>query len=289
MLIQPFRLEELRFAYCNRVFFRTCSHRRKRIESLANLTVEAIQPHLDSYNIHALEFESTESEIQGLLSLQPTDSIAAAMSKAKGRISKWLTEHQSLEAPHAKQKHLAVGYFALTVGQSNAAAIDDYLNKQSEHHGYPRRVRPPIYVRSIDHSESELIALQADHAVTKLRYHLVLATEYRRGVFTDDASQQVTEQWLKQQAKFTLDKVSFLPDHVHIATSIHPSMAPAAVAEVLMNSAQELIWNRFPSLAVKARIERLWQPSGYIGSFGNLSSPAVKAYMRNWAESQSKD
>jgi putative transposase len=288
MLIQPFRLDELRFAYCNRVFFRTRSHRRQRIESLTKLTINELQERLRPYNIHALEFESTESEIQGLLSLQPTESIAAALSKAKGRISKWLTEHQSLEAPQANQKHLAVGYFAATVGQSNAEAIDGYLDTQSEHHGYASRVRPPVYVRSIDHSESELPELQTDHAVTKLRYHLVLATEYRRGVFTDFASHELTEQWIKQQAKFTLDKVSFVPDHVHIAASVHPTTAPAAVAEVLMNSAQEFIWNRFPNLAVKARIERLWQPSGYIGSFGNLSSPAVSAYMRNWVESQSE-
>lgn len=288
MLIQPFRLDELQFAYCSRVFFRTRTHRRKAIESLSKLNAKSLEELLRPYDIHLLEFESNESEIQGLLSLKPTEAISTAMSKTKGRISKWLSEQIAGTECQPRQKHLAVGYFAVTSGQSNSAVIDEYLDKQSEHHGYANRARPPVYVRSIEHSEFERVALRTDHAVTVLRHHMVFATEYRRGVFTDESAHDLTDRWLEPQEKFLIDKVAFLPDHVHVAVSIHSTISPASVARTLMNSSQEFIWHRFPQLAVQARIERLWRPSAYVGSFGDISSNAMRAYMHRWAESRTE-
>ena len=283
MLIQPYRSDELKFAYCNRVFFRTRTHRRKVVASLVDFNAKSLDKLLQPYDIRILEFESKESDIQGLLSLKPTESIATAISKTKGRISKWLTENIPSDGTQEKQKHLAVGYFAVTIGPSNASMLDTYLEKQSEHHGYADRARPPICVQAFLHSESERMALETDHAVTVLRYHLVLATEYRRGVFTDESARDVTERWLELQNKFLIDKVSFLPDHVHVAVTVHSTVAPADVAVVLMNSGQEFIWRQYPHLAIRARVKRLWQSSAYTGSFGDLGSNAVRAYMHRWS------
>jgi REP element-mobilizing transposase RayT len=281
MLIQPYSLNELRFAFCNRVFFRTRTHRRKTVLSLTDLSAKSLDELLQPYDIRLLEFESKESDVQGLLSLKPTESISTAISKTKGRISKWLTESILSDGSQAKQKHLAVGYFAVTIGSTNASVIEEYLEKQSEHHGYADRARPPICVQAFQHSEC--MALETDHAVTVLRYHLVLATEYRRGVFTHESARDLTERWLKLQDKFLIDKVSFLPDHVHVAVTVHSTTAPADVALVLMNSGQEFIWRQYPHLAVRAKVERLWKPSAYAGSFGDLTSNAVRAYMHRWS------
>jgi putative transposase len=235
------------------------------------------------YEIHLLEFASTEQQIQGLLSLTPAEATSVAISKTKGRISKWLSDR--ISDPKNVQKLLATGYFAVTVGQSNAAAVDQYLKEQSEHHGYVDRARPPVFVRSISHSDEAIRKLQTDHAVTMLRYHLVFAVPFRRGVFTADLAGEVTNRWIEVQDLFSIDKVSFLPDHVHIAVSVHPKVSPAVVVCELMNSSQEFMWQQFSNLIVKAGVERLWQPSAYIGSFGDLSSNAVSAYMRRWSQS----
>ena len=50
--------------------------------------------------------------------------------------------------------------------------------------------------------------------------------------------------------KIALVKVSFVPDHVHLALKMHPSVAPAEVVTTLMNSAQELVWRDFDHLAI---------------------------------------
>jgi len=83
-----------------------------------------------------------------------------------------------------------------------------------------------------------------------------------------------------------IDKVSFLPDHVHVALGLHPSKSPAAIVAAMMNATQERMWDSFDDTVIKAGVERLWQPSAYIGSFGDLSSNAVSAYIERWERKQ---
>lgn len=282
MLIQPYTPEELNFAYSYRVYFRTCTHRRKPNDNLSRLTKEALDSLLKPYNIHLLELATSSIEIRALLSLMPTESVSAAASKWKGRVSKWLTE----QGANQSAKHLARGYFAVTNGASTTETISAYLEKQGEHHGYADRARPPIFVRSYVASQESESILQTDHAVTWLRFHIVLATWRRRGVFGQAAAKAVAERWQELQAecRVRIDKVSFVPDHVHLALTIHPAATPADVITKLMNTAQETMWRRFDREVIQAGIERLWQPSAYVGSFGDLTSNAIGTYVRRWEE-----
>ena len=97
--------------------------------------------------------------------------------------------------------------------------------------------------------------VRAAHAFTLLRFHLVLGTWGRHGVFGPAEARAVTAAWqgLGPTERFTLLKVSFVPDHVHLAVRTHPTVAPAALVVRLMNVAQELIWERFPDAAIQAR------------------------------------
>ncbi len=280
MRMLAYSQEELRFAWCNRVLIRCRTQRCKPIALLQSLTPEILSDLLKPYGVHLLEFATTSNEFQAMLSLTPNESTSTAVSKTKGRISKWLSEHQPDSSERTK---LARGYFAVTLGEPDSKSIEDYLREQSVHHGYDQRARPPVYVQSFDHSDEKRRMLATDHASTLLRYHLVLATWYRRGVFTDETGQVVAERWRDLQRGYLIDKVSFVPDHVHLALTLHPVQAPAAVAATLMNAAQDLMWDRYSGVVIKSAVERLWQSSAYIGSFGALSSKAIKAYMHRWS------
>ena len=111
-----------------------------------------------------------------------------------------------------------------------------------------------------------------------------MATWRRRGVFAAPEAEAVTRQWetLQSDSRFLLRKVSFVPDHVHVAVRVHPSVAPAGLVAELMNSAQRVVYEKIPEEVVWAKVERLWQTSAYVGSFGDLASPQIQAYMRNW-------
>ena len=97
----------------------------------------------------------------------------------------------------------------------------------------------------------------------------------------------MTDRWRESDHGFVIDKVSFVPDHVHIALSVHPKLSPSEAILKLMNGSQELMWDRFSNAVVKSAVERLWQPGAYVGSFGELSGKAIKAYMHRWASQES--
>jgi REP element-mobilizing transposase RayT len=282
MLIQPYTAEELNFAYSYRVYFRTRTHLRKPNINLARLNQETLSELIKPYGIHLLELATNSLDVRALVSLTPAESVAVAASKWKGRVSKWLTD----QASNTSAKQIARGYFAVTSGSSTAETISAYLDRQGEHHGYSDRVRPPVFVCNYPATPQSESLLKTDHAVTRLRFHIVLATQRRQGVFGQAAARAVADCWqeLQPECRVRIDKVSFVPDHVHLALSVHPSVAPTVVITALMNAAQETMWRQFDREVIQAGVERLWQPSAYVGSFGDLSSNAMSAYVKRWEE-----
>ena len=140
-----------------------------------------------------------------------------------------------------------------------------------------RDIRSAADPEHISAAVEALKAIHTDHAVNLLRNRIVLATWFRRGVFDETSAEAIANDWIRIQGDFgfLLEKVSFVPDHVHIAVSLHPKNSPAEVVVALMNVAQDKMWNCFESEVIKASVDRLWQASAYVGSFGSLTSNAV--------------
>jgi hypothetical protein len=61
--------------------------------------------------------------------------------------------------------------------------------------------------------------------------------------------------------------------HVHIAFWLHPAVSPARLVVTLMNEGQRVLAERFPEELIRARVPRFWQPSAYVGSYGELATP----------------
>src|SRR6185503_7292474 len=103
--------------------------------------------------------------------------------------------------------------------------------------------------------------------------------------FGSEQGRAVSDEWRRLQLSLSvfIRKVSFLPDHVHVAVRLHPSIAPAELVVKLMNSAQEVMSNELLRLG----LDRLWQSSVYIGSYGDLASSQIKKYIDEWKKSRS--
>lgn len=282
MLVQPYHRSELRFAYCYRVYLRWRTHRARPLAALAALEQAVLENIADKYGIRVLECASNATDLLALVSLKPEETISACTSKLKGQLSKWLREAAAILQP---TEQLGNGYFACTVGKSTREAVEQYLRQQSEHHGYAERALPPIFVESYPLSEEDEARIKPRHSMVVAQFHLVLATSWRRGVFGAQEGRAVADEWrqLPMSLRAALLKVSFLPDHVHLAVRAHPAVAPADLVVELMNAAQRVIFDRFPEALLQARVERLWQPSAYIGSYGELASPQIRKYIHNFA------
>jgi REP element-mobilizing transposase RayT len=287
MLIQPYRLEGLEFAWCYRVYYRWRTYRARSRQALAKLDNATLDALLQPYDVHVLETSTSETDVKTLASLVPAETVAACAGKTKGRVSKWLREQLHLGEA---ERLLSRGYFACTAGQSTADAVDRYLELQGDHHGYASRTNPPIFVGRYPITPADEQRLSTHHAVTILQLHIVLSTWRRKGVFGQAEGEATATRWLQMQDELAmaLEKVSFVPDHVHLAVRVHPSVSPANMVVALMNTTQELMWSDFPDSVIRAGVERLWQPSAYIGTYGDLASAKIASYVRRWEETNEK-
>jgi REP element-mobilizing transposase RayT len=93
---------------------------------------------------------------------------------------------------------------------------------------------------------------------------------------------KVAAEWkrIEVDARFAIVKVSFVPDHVHIELRTHPAVSPVAIVLGLMNSAQEALSNEL----IGAGLDRLWQTTVYVGSYGSLAGAQVRKYIENWEQ-----
>ncbi len=277
MNIKTYKPHELRFSFCYRVYFRWRTHKGVPYSVLKELNRSTLDTLTRPYNIRILRIATSDTDVLCIVSLRPNETIAGCASKLKGRVSKWLSATLRSEKP---ANLLSKGYFACTIGKSRTQTIESYLDKQAEHHGYDRRTRPPVFVEKYELTEVDEKRLSPKHSVVVAQFHLVLSTFRRRGVLGAEDGKRIAAEWRRLQdgRRVALVKVSFVPDHVHIALRAHPAISPAEIAAWLMNSAQEIMLHEM----IKEGLNGLWEASAYVGSYGDLSSGQISKYIENW-------
>lgn len=285
MFLPPVHATDLHLAYTYKVYLRWHTHRLRPLPALATLTLAEAQAFAASAGIRMLELSADETNVLVLVSLLPTESVSVCASKLKGRLSKWLRARSGLaEAEHL----LGRGYFASTFGHNTRADVVGYLDKQPAHHGYARRVLPPVFVKEWEPAPADDARLNPAHAVALLQFHVVLAVANRHGVFGDESGPALAEDWrgLQESGRFRLLKVSFVPDHVHLAVRMHPAVVPVELVARLMQTAQERMLRDFPEHLIQARVSRLWPNGAYVGSYGDITSKRVQGYVQRWEAGQ---
>jgi REP element-mobilizing transposase RayT len=281
MNLYTYQPHEINFAFCYRVYFAWRTHRRRSFPPLAKLQRRTLDALLRPYNIRVLECVINETDLRCIVSLKPLETISSCASKMKGRVSKWLRQELNLTDP---QPLLSKGYFACTAGKARSSVVERYLSLQSEHHGYSNRLLPPIFVEQYQTSANDESRISPHHAMVIAKFHLVFSTTWRRGLIGSAQGRRIAKSWLKIQPdlQIALIKVSFVPDHVHVALRSHPSVSPASIAAALMNAAQQVMQVEL----IEAGVNRLWMNSAYVGSYGDLSSTQIRKFIESWNNSE---
>ena len=277
MRLYIYQPHEIHFAYCYRVYFSWRTYRALPLSPLTILQRRALDALLQPYDIRVLECVTNATELKCVVSLKPIETISGCASKLKGRVSKWLREELKLTQPELL---LSKGYFACTTGKSRTKIVERYLSLQAKHHGYSNRILPPIFVEQYRLSTEDKALLSPNHAMVAAKFHLVFSTTGRQGIFGSAQGRRIAREWIRIQAelKFALVKVSFVPDHVHVALQSHPAVSPATIAAALMNAAQQVVLNEM----IQAGLNRLWMNSAYIGSYGDLANAQIRKYLEKW-------
>ncbi|HMV87367.1 MAG TPA: transposase [Blastocatellia bacterium] len=128
MLVRAYCREELRFAYCYRVYLRWRTYYAKPCAPLLRLDEVVLAAMAEDFGIRVLECACNRTDLLTLVSLKPDESISGCTGKLKARVSKWLREALQLQT---STDLLSRGYFACTTGKSNREAVAQYLDRQA--------------------------------------------------------------------------------------------------------------------------------------------------------------
>jgi putative transposase len=225
------------------------------------------------HDYHLLEAEPHTDHLRCLLSLRPNHVISNVIQTVKTNLSRESCVALALTAPVWER-----GYLARTVGRARIDAVRKYLDGQAEHHGYSSRLRPPVF----RYVARDPVSLKAAHAAFELNYHLVFATRYRRAMFDSRIGGELGAYWVRVAEKrgFAIDRMSVLPDHVHLIVRTPAKMSLQGCALSLMNNAQQWMAKRFPDALVKEKVDQLWQSSAYAGTCGEVTTALMKWFLR---------
>jgi putative transposase len=110
-------------------------------------------------------------------------------------------------------------------------------------------------------------------------YHLVWGTKGRCPMIDDERATTLRTSVISvsHEHKALVHAVGIMPDHIHIAVSIPPSVAVSKVVQGMKGrSSYHINLNRNDELG-----EFAWQPEYGLISFGERALPDVVAYIRN--------
>jgi REP-associated tyrosine transposase len=273
MFLAP--LTEISWAYQLHYDLGFRTHRRRKVfggKTDSDVLLAAVNEICKRHDYHLLESQTYPDHFRCLLSLRPDRCVSKVIQTIKTNSSRECDLQLRLNPPL-----WARGFLARSTGRMRIGAVRRYLDRQAEHHGYASRLLPPVY----RYRAPSPVILQAPHAVFDLSHHLVFATYGRKGVFTSNLGQALSEYWRKVACKrgFALDQISVVPDHVHLLIRSIPKMSIETCVLMLLNNAQHFVGQQFPNALINAGLDQLWQPSAYAGTCGQLSTALIKRWL----------
>ncbi len=241
-----------------------CFRTRSRNALMSPKLIDTLNEICDRHNYNVLRLKTYPDHLRCLLCLQPTQKISKVISTLKANSS---------PEPDFWQR----GYLARSVGNVRIATVKEYIEQQSTHHGYNSRLLPPVFSYRAD----QPLTLTAQHASFELNHHLAFATRYRVGVFDSRLGEMLSRYWLTVASKrgFAIDRISVVPDHIHLLVRTIPRMSIEECALSLLNNGQYFVSKHEPKAIVRAGIDGLWQPSAYAGTTGKVTTALLKEFL----------
>jgi REP element-mobilizing transposase RayT len=273
MHLEPF--DSVSWAYQLHYYlcFGTHRHRTTFGASTSNLLISELLSEICArHDYHCLKLKAYPDHVRLLLSLQPAQAVSKVVQTLKSNSAREYGVRLTLVPPL-----WAKGYLARSVGRVRIDAVKLYIDEQSEHHGYASRIHPPVF----RFRAQRPVALHAGHASFELNHHVVLSTCRRRSVFTSAAGEALGCYWLAVAEKrgFAIDRMTIVPDHIHMLVRTVPKMSIEDCAFTLMNNGQDFIGRHYGGALVEAGIDQLWQGSAYAGTCGRVTTALLKAFL----------
>jgi putative transposase len=70
-----------------------------------------------------------------------------------------------------------------------------------------------------------------------------------------------------------------MPEYIHIFLSTPPQWKPSNIAKLLKGISSRWLLIEYPKLSTYKGRSKLWSPSYYIGTAGNITAQTIKKYI----------
>jgi putative transposase len=81
------------------------------------------------------------------------------------------------------------------------------------------------------------------------------------------------------QSGMELIELRIQPDHWHLCVSFPPALSIANAVKLLKGISARRLRTMFPGLRRQTRADRLWAPSYYVGTAGQVSAETIPRYI----------
>ena len=89
------------------------------------------------------------------------------------------------------------------------------------------------------------------------------------------------------QADIIIQEIEIMPEHVHILCSFKPKYSITDIVKNLKGSSARIFLSKHPEIKnSKFWGNKLWSPSYYVGTVGNMSKETVRQYILNQYDGQ---
>ncbi len=121
------------------------------------------------------------------------------------------------------------------------------------------------------------------HAMYSIQFHLVFCVKHRKGVLYGKIIERLEEIATHIAQQFGIDVIEQNTglDHVHIVFSSKPQVQVSKFVNSLKSVSSRLLQKEFPDLKENLYNDKLWSPSYFIASVGEVDLDVLKKYVED--------
>jgi putative transposase len=244
-----------------------------------DLIATAAQAVCSREGYHLLETHVEPAHVRMLLSLTPEQTVSQAVQRVKGNLSRQFSSAFPSCLPSYRMPTLwARGYFARSSGKIGADTVRAYVDNQISHHGYRG---PWTEALRFKNPEFKSPAFNLAHCLTILQYHLVFVADFRTPIFDEVIAPRLFEYLIAVGKKrgFMIDRMSVLPEHIHVLVEALPSLSVAELALSVVNNTRYWMEKNYWGVLKQTGAWDVWKPSFYAGTTGEYTTAQVRSFL----------
>lgn len=124
------------------------------------------------------------------------------------------------------------------------------------------------------------------HAKTKLRYHIIFSTKYRKKCLNQIHDDVINVMHLAEQKTktFHIELMKLYKDHIHFLIKINPSECISNVVQHLKQFSTYSLWkmhNQYLKQFYWSGKHHLWTRGYFCSTIGEVSEEKIKQYIEN--------